>query len=107
MKRKDNVDLICSISEISSLFKSGEDIPHFLDRTVTILSRHMKEEVCSIYLYDESSEYLTLAATRGLAKKAVGKAKLYLGEGLTGKSLKEYRIILILTVSIIYLTPQP
>ncbi len=93
MKRKDNVELICSVSEISSMFKKAGDIPHFLDQTVRILSRHMLAEVCSIYLYNDEDHYLTLSATAGLSPESVGKVRLYLGEGLTGKALKEYRII--------------
>ena len=93
MKRKDNVELICSIGEISSLFKKGEDIPRFLNRTVSILSEHMQAEVCSIYLYDEGQSFLTMAATEGLAPTSVGKVKMRLGEGLTGKAVKEYRTI--------------
>lgn len=53
----------------------------------------MQAEVCSIYLYDEKSNYLTLAATEGLAAGSTGRVKMYLGEGLTGKALKEYRTI--------------
>lgn len=53
----------------------------------------MLAEVCSIYLYNDEDNYLTLSATAGLSPESVGKVKLYLGEGLTGKALKEYRII--------------
>ena len=41
-------------------------------------------DCCSLYLIDELGEYLTLAGTDGLDKKAVGKARLRLGEGLVG-----------------------
>ncbi|HAH70992.1 MAG TPA: phosphoenolpyruvate-protein phosphotransferase PtsP [Succinivibrionaceae bacterium] len=41
-------------------------------------------DCCSLYLVDELGEYLTLAGTDGLDKKAVGKARLRLGEGLVG-----------------------
>ena len=90
---KDNVELICSISEISSLFKSGGNIPDFLKRTVMILSEHMKTDVCSIYLYDENTDILTLEATEGLSQKSIGFVKMKLGQGITGKALEDYSII--------------
>lgn len=39
---------------------------------------------CSVYLLDAQGEYLVLRATTGLAPEAVGRARLRIGEGLTG-----------------------
>jgi two-component sensor histidine kinase len=58
-----------------------------LEATLELITRKTAEvlgmDSCSIYLLDES-ESLTLKATTGLAQEAIGKARLGLGEGLTG-----------------------
>ena len=41
-------------------------------------------DCCSLYLVGSLGEYLKLAATDGLSKQAVGKARLRIGEGLVG-----------------------
>ena len=41
-------------------------------------------QVCSLYLWDETSKLLTLTATNGLAPSGIGQVKLGLGEGVTG-----------------------
>ncbi|HLJ61312.1 MAG TPA: GAF domain-containing protein [bacterium] len=59
-----------------------------LDTTLTLITRTtaevMRVDSCSIYLLDASREYLVLNATTGLAADAIGRARLRLGEGLTG-----------------------
>lgn len=44
----------------------------------------LETDVCSIYLWDPGGEALVLTATNGLAQTAVGKARMKLGEGVTG-----------------------
>jgi len=41
-------------------------------------------DVCSVYLWEASSEALVLTATNGLSQAAVGKFRMKLGEGVTG-----------------------
>lgn len=59
-----------------------------LDTTLTLITRKtaevMRVDSCSIYLLDDAREHLVLKATTGLAAEAVGRARLHLGEGLTG-----------------------
>jgi GAF domain-containing protein len=59
-----------------------------LDATLDLITRRtadvMDMDSCSIYLRDKVSEDLVLKATTGLAAEAVGRARLRLGEGLTG-----------------------
>jgi signal transduction protein with GAF and PtsI domain len=49
----------------------------------------MGMDSCSIYLLDPAGEHLVLKATTGLAAEAVGRARLRLGEGLTGWAARE------------------
>jgi phosphotransferase system, enzyme I, PtsP len=92
--KKGNVDLVCDIAELISLVDSGEggggDI---LKSVVTSVAKHMHAEVCSIYIYDEESRTLSLRATQGLSQEAVGQVVLGLGEGITGRSVRELRPI--------------
>ena len=44
----------------------------------------MGMDSCSIYLLDDGGEDLVLKATTGLAAESIGRARLRLGEGLTG-----------------------
>jgi len=91
--RKDNVDLIWSISELSSLLERRTNTGQFLQDVVEVIADHLRSDVCSIYLYDEEADVLVLRATKGLAAESVGRVKLGLGEGITGQALKELRPI--------------
>lgn len=90
---KDNVDLICDISELAGLFEKSHSLSDFLQSAVSIVAYHMRAAVCSIYLYDDKRQELTLAATQGLKPEAVGRVSLKLGEGIVGTAMKELRPI--------------
>ncbi|MBN2685300.1 MAG: phosphoenolpyruvate--protein phosphotransferase [Pontiellaceae bacterium] len=91
--KKRNVDLVCDIAELMSLAYEGKDRKELLQNVVTTVAQHMVADVCSIYIYDEGSRQLTLRATQGLDKAAIGKVKLELGEGITGRAVRELRPI--------------
>ncbi len=90
---KTNVNMICDIAELSSLFEKSSGLDDFLQAAVSTVAYHMKSAVCSIYIYDESTRMLTLRATQGLNAGAVGKVQLRLGQGIAGLALKELRSI--------------
>jgi phosphotransferase system enzyme I (PtsP) len=90
---KANVNMICDIAELSSLFEKSSSLDDFLQSAVSVVAWHMKAAVCSIYVYDDKERMLTLRATQGLSPGAVGKVTLRLGQGLTGLALKELRAI--------------
>jgi phosphotransferase system enzyme I (PtsP) len=90
---KANVNMICDIAELSSLFEKSSSLDDFLQAAVSVVAYHMQSAVCSIYIYDDKTRVLTLRATQGLSPDAVGKVTLRLGQGLTGLSLKELRPI--------------
>ncbi len=82
---------ISALREISRTISAATD----LDSTLTVITRTtadvMRVQSCSIYLLDASGEHLVLKATTGLAPEAVGRARLRLGEGLTGWSAQSGR----------------
>lgn len=91
--KKDTVELICSVSELTSLFESQAGLAGFLQKVVSLVAFHMKAAVCSVYLYDEDTEELVLTANQGLNQKYIGNLRIKLGEGITGQALKELRPI--------------
>lgn len=90
---KNNIDLVWSIGELSGLFEKRTNMGEFLQDVVDRIADHMDADVCSIYLYDEDAHRLILRATRGLNADSVGEVELSVGEGITGRALKELRPI--------------
>ncbi|QBG48737.1 phosphoenolpyruvate--protein phosphotransferase [Verrucomicrobia bacterium S94] len=99
MMKKRNVDLVCDIAELISLAEGGRDRRELLQQVVTSVASHMQADVCSIYIYDEEDKELTLRATQGLDERAIGTVKLKLGEGITGRAVRELRPICVGTAS--------
>jgi phosphotransferase system enzyme I (PtsP) len=66
--KKDNVELICSISELSNLFKGKTNIQGFLSKVTSTVAEHMKCDSCSVFIVDDVAEELVLEATEGLNK---------------------------------------
>ncbi len=90
---KTNVEMICDVAELSSLFEKSSSLDDFLQSAVSTVAWHMKAAVCSIYIYDDTTRMLTLRATQGLSPDAVGSVHLRLGQGIAGLALKELRSI--------------
>jgi len=76
--------LISAIRRITNAINSALDLATTLQLITSTTAEVMGMDSCSIYLLDKSGEYLVLRASTGLAPQAIGKAKLRLGEGLTG-----------------------
>ncbi|HEU19808.1 MAG TPA: phosphoenolpyruvate--protein phosphotransferase [Deltaproteobacteria bacterium] len=96
MNRRDDLNhfnLLYDISELSTLLTGSENIEHFLQRTVEVVSRHLHADVCSIYLFEDRSQELVLKATVGLNPGAVGKIRMKLGEGLVGTVMERLQAI--------------
>jgi len=89
----DHMKMLCDIGELSQIFADSLSIKAFLQKIVVMVAKHMEADVCSIYLFDDGRQELTLKATEGLNPIAIGKVKLKLGEGLAGLALKELRPI--------------
>lgn len=90
---REHFDLLCNIVDLSALLTDSQDIASFLQRTVELVSRHLKADVCSIYLNDESAGDLVLHATLGLNPEAVGQVRMKPGEGLVGTTFETLRPI--------------
>ncbi len=66
-----------------------------LDTTLDLIARKTTEVMgvnsCTIYLLDGDNETLRLRATTGLARQALGRATLQVGEGMTGYAVAQNR----------------
>jgi phosphotransferase system enzyme I (PtsP) len=88
--RKDEVALMCDVSELIGLFDSKDGLDAFLQQAVSKVAWHMRAAVCSIYLYDPSRGDLVLKANQGLSRGMVGTLRLKLdNSSLTGRALLE------------------
>lgn len=98
LKRADRERMeIITLEEISMLASSDYDLDCVLKNVVERTAKRLGVDVCSIYLWD--GEYLVMRATYGLSQNAVGKARLKMGEGITGSAVKEGRPLLIPDIS--------
>lgn len=88
---------IITLEEISMLASSDYNLDEVLKAVVEKTARRLGVDICSIYLWD--GDYLVLRATYGLAQEAVGKARLKIGEGITGSAAKEHKPLLIEDIS--------
>jgi len=80
-RRLEELTFLADVAKLAASARTFEELMGtILDRTRAAA----RADVCSIYLMDRDRSGLTLAATDGLDQEAVGRARLALGEGLTG-----------------------
>ncbi len=94
MKKKDHLELLCDAGEMFALLSGVSDTKRILQRCVRLVAKHLKAEVCSIYLLHTQEQELVLRATTGLNPNSVDVVKMKVGEGLVGKSMETMEIIL-------------
>jgi len=83
------------LSEIGRIIGEARTHREVLVRVVRLIAGRLAADVCAIYLLDATRSHLTLAATRGLAPEAVGRATLAKGEGLTWQVLARMAPVLV------------
>src|SRR5690349_21913869 len=92
-------NLVRRMAELSGLHKvisaanSTLDLDTSMQMVVETVGEVIGVEACSVYLYDKSSDDLTLRATRGLNNAAIGQIRIGVGDGVTGAAAKEGRPI--------------
>jgi len=79
-----HLNMLCDIGELTNLLAGSYTIDNFLLQAASMVARYLDAQVCSIYLYDESTDELVLSATSGLNPGAVGKIRVKMGEGIAG-----------------------
>ena len=77
------------LEDVSAITARSEDLKETLQRIVEVVAERMGTEVCSLYILDPRAQRLTLWATTGLEKSAVGKVTMSVEEGLTGMVIEK------------------
>jgi GAF domain-containing protein len=75
---------LSTIQQVNSVANSTLDLKKVLDLTVRSVSEVLEIDDCSIYLFDERTNRLTLSAATGHDASAVDHLSLKLGEGIIG-----------------------
>jgi two-component system, sensor histidine kinase PdtaS len=78
-----------ALREIARALSSAWDLDNTLDLIARKTTEVMHVDSCSIYLLDPDGETLRLRASTGLARRALGRATLRLGEGMTGHAVAQ------------------
>ncbi|EKD51841.1 MAG: hypothetical protein ACD_62C00170G0015 [uncultured bacterium] len=79
---------LSTIMDLAVLIQKPEDLGNVLHVLVEKVSGLMETDACSLFLYDNVLEEITLKATFGLNQDMVGQVTIKPGEGLTGTCLK-------------------
>jgi phosphotransferase system, enzyme I, PtsP len=80
----DHLNLLLNIGQLDWVFKGRSTIENLLNNIVVMVARHMRADVCSIYIYDDAKGELVLRANTGFDPQVIGKIKLRCGEGIAG-----------------------
>ncbi len=96
MKRIEEVTLFY---EISQCLNEHFDLKKSLYKVLDILSISMSMERGTITILDAASNEITIEVAHGLSKRAMGKGKYKLGEGITGTVIKTGEAITIPKIS--------
>ena len=91
MKTTDPLVAVGALREIARSLSMAWDLDTTLDLIARKTTEVMHVDSCTIYLLDGGTETLRLRASTGLAKRALGRATLQLGEGLTGHAAQQGR----------------
>lgn len=85
--------MLLALRQITENVSAQNSLEDAIALLVVSIRNATMADCCSMYLIDSSREYLTLAGTDGLEKKAVGKARLRVGEGLVGSVAQKQELM--------------
>jgi phosphotransferase system enzyme I (PtsP) len=80
---------IAVLENIDAITARSEDLQETLQRIVEVVAERASTDVCSLYILDPRAQRLTLWATTGLERSAVGKVTMSVEEGLTGMAIEK------------------
>ncbi|MCS6924423.1 MAG: phosphoenolpyruvate--protein phosphotransferase [Candidatus Binatia bacterium] len=72
------------LEDISALIAHSHDLQATLEEITKVIAERIGADVCSLYLFDARERRLTLWATTGLERAAIGKVSMRVEEGLSG-----------------------
>ncbi len=80
----DQLDQLRFIHDVARLATTARTWDELLETVVDGTRDALHADVSSLYLLDRDGAYLTLAATNGLDRFQIGRARVPFGEGVTG-----------------------
>jgi signal transduction histidine kinase len=81
-------DEISFLAEVAHLAATARTWDELMGTVIDRAKAAARADVCSLYLTDRDGSGVTLAATNGLDRDAVGVARLAMGQGITGIAAK-------------------
>ncbi len=79
---------VSALREIARALSAAWDLDTTLDLIARKTTEVMHVDSCTIYLLDPDSDTLRLRASTGLSRRALGRATLQVGEGMTGYAVQ-------------------
>ncbi|MCB8988741.1 MAG: GAF domain-containing protein [Ardenticatenaceae bacterium] len=79
---------VSALREIARALSAAWDLDTTLDLIARKTTEVMHVDSCTIYLLDPDSSTLRLRASTGLSRRALGRATLQVGEGMTGYAVR-------------------
>ncbi len=79
---------LAPLREIARAIAAARDLDTTLDLIAHRTTEVMGVDSCTVYLLDPDGDTLRLRASTGLARRAVGRATLAIGQGLTGYAVQ-------------------
>jgi GAF domain-containing protein len=83
---RDRNEALAALLKLSNFLSSTSDIASLLEGALCIVLDHFSLDAGRIYLMEDTEQYLTLAAYKGL--DLAGLEKVHLDEGFSGKSAR-------------------
>src|SRR5258708_18907954 len=81
----DQLEQLRFLHEVARLATTARTWDELLETVVDETRDALHADVSSLYLLDRDGAYLTLAATNGLDRFQIGRARVPYGEGVTGR----------------------
>src|SRR3954462_6194259 len=81
----DQLEQLRFLHQVARLATTARTWDELLDTVVDGTRDALHADVSSLYLLDRDGAYLTLAATNGLDRYQIGRARVPFGEGVTGR----------------------
>ena len=91
----DQLDQLRFLHEVAKLATTARTWDELLETVVDRTRDVLHADVSSLYLLDRDGAYLTLAATNGLDRFQIGRARVPFGEGVTGRVAADRRPLVI------------
>ena len=81
----DQLEQLRFLHDVARLATTARTWDELLETVVDGTRDALHADVSSLYLLDRDGAYLTLAATNGLDRYQIGRARVPFGEGVTGR----------------------